>query len=116
MTSFEGLLIWQNARAMRIAVRDLTENMRDAVLRDQMCRAALSIMNNIAEGSERPSRIDFRRFLGMARGSCGELRNQLIIAVDDGWLASDTHAELNDALIRLGKMISAMMAHLAGAT
>jgi four helix bundle protein len=114
MSRFENLVVWQRARELRIARRDLAKNVRCLELRDQMTRAAMSLMANIAEGSERGSRADFRRFLLMARGSCGELRNHLIVAHDDGFISRETFRHLHDASCRLGKMLSALIATLSG--
>ncbi|CAN5564212.1 four helix bundle protein [soil metagenome] len=78
--SFEDLEIWQ--RACRLVV-DIFKGFRackEFTLKDQICRAALSIPSNVAEGSERGSAKDFAHFLNIAKGSCGELRTQLYIA------------------------------------
>ncbi len=78
--SFEDLEVWQ--RACRLVV-DIFKNFRackEFTLKDQICRAALSIPSNIAEGAERGSARDFAHFLNIAKGSCGELRTQLYIA------------------------------------
>ena len=64
--------------------------MRDRELKDQMRRAALSVMANIAEGSERATAADFRRILGIAHGSCGELRSHLVAAMDDRLMGADS--------------------------
>jgi four helix bundle protein len=78
--SFEDLEVWQ--RGCRLVV-DIFKNFRHSkefTLKDQICRAALSIPSNIAEGAERGSAKDFAHFLNIAKGSCGELRTQLYIA------------------------------------
>ncbi len=78
--SFEDLEVRQ--RACRLVV-DIFKNFRackEFTLKDQICRAALSIPSNIAEGAERGSARDFAHFLNIAKGSCGELRTQLYIA------------------------------------
>ena len=114
MSRFENLQVWQRARALRIEVRDLSRGIRCAELRDQITRAAMSVMANIAEGSERGSQADFRRFLVMARGSCGELRNHLIVAHDDGLVDRGRFARLHDESCQIGKMLSALIASLGG--
>ena len=113
MSRFEGLLIWQRARAMRVMIRDATQAMSDWELKDQMRSAALSVMSNIAEGSERSTDADFRRFLAMAHGSCGELRSQLIVALEDRWVDQPSYDRLNGQIIEVGKMIAGFMKALA---
>jgi len=72
---FEELVVWQKARKLTDMVYELTrrrEFARDFGLQDQLRRAAVSIMSNIAEGFERGSDTEFGRFLVIAKGSCGE--------------------------------------------
>lgn len=94
---FEGLFAWQKARALTKAIYAVSQTGRfakDFGLSGQIQRAAVSVMSNIAEGFERRSRTDFQRFLEMARGSCGEVRAQLYIAADIGYLTEAQFAEL----------------------
>lgn len=81
--AFEDLIAWQ--KAMDVAVDVYTHSdrhpfARDFAMRDQVHRAAMSVPSNIAEGFERGSRAEFHRFLGIAKGSCGELSTQLQLA------------------------------------
>ncbi len=83
---FEDLVAWQKARELRWAVRDMTRAPRfkqEYEVSDQVRRAALSVMSNIAEGYERASRAEFARFLATAKASCGEVRSLLYAALDD---------------------------------
>jgi four helix bundle protein len=90
VTRFEELLVWQKAKRLCVEVYRVTGAgpfMRDFGLRDQIQRAAVSVMSNIAEGFERNSRAEFARFLAIARGSAGEVRAR------STWLVSwDTFA------------------------
>ena len=113
MSRFEGLLIWQRARALRIMIRDATETMPDRNLKDQMRRAAQSVMSNIAEGSERSTKADFRRFLAMAHGSIGEIRNHLVIANDDRYIDQASYDTMHPLAIELSKMIAGFMKALS---
>jgi four helix bundle protein len=86
---FEDLIAWQKARALTQAIYQATRQgafVRDFGLSGQIQRAAVSIMSNIAEGFERGSRAEFHQFLSMAKSSCAELRSQLYVAFDVGYL------------------------------
>jgi four helix bundle protein len=89
---FEELDVWQRARELTRSVYDLSDQgafARDFGLRDQMRRAAVSVMSNIAEGFESRTQGLFIEFLGRARGSAGELRAQLYVALDREYLTPD---------------------------
>jgi four helix bundle protein len=83
------LIAWQKARELTQAIykNRQTEPFRlDRGLRDQIRRAAVSVMSNIAEGYERSNPGDFHRFLSIAKTSCAELRSQLYVALDTNYL------------------------------
>lgn len=83
VNKFEDLIAWQKAHALAVQIYQLTAKdlfSRDFGLKDQIQRAAVSVMSNIAEGFERYSRAEFRQFLSIARGSVAEVRSQLYIA------------------------------------
>jgi len=95
---FEDLEVWQKARELTSLIyRYSTDGAfsRDFGLRDQMRRASVSIMSNIAEGFESQTQVLFIQYLGHAKGSAGELRAQLYIAFEQNYL---TQAEFNSAL------------------
>src|SRR5262245_37237669 len=88
--NFEELKAWQKARELAGYVYELTRKnpfARDYGLRDQIQRAASSVMHNIAEGFEAGSDPEFARFLKMARRSAGEVQSQLYLALDVGYIA-----------------------------
>jgi len=78
--TFEDLIVWQQAIDLAASIYGALEKSRDFSFRDQLQRAAVSISSNIAEGYERGSNADFIRFLYYAKGSCGEVRSQLVLA------------------------------------
>jgi len=78
--NFEDLRIWQDARALVKQVYSDMCKIRDYGFRDQIQRAGISVMNNIAEGFERHSDIEFARFLDIAKGSAGEVRSMYYAA------------------------------------
>jgi four helix bundle protein len=94
---FEDLIAWQNARELTARTYLVTNQgafARDFGLRDQIRRAAVSIMSNVAEGFERKTPNDFRHFLLIAKASCAELRSQLYIALDVRYLERGVFDEL----------------------
>jgi len=115
--TFEELLIYQRARELTNAVYALSRAGafgRDFGLVDQIRRAAVSVMSNIAEGFERGSSTEFVQFLFIAKGSCGEVRAQIQIAADQQYIAAAEHARLTDLCRRTSGMISNFIAHLQG--
>ena len=101
--SFEELEVWQRACRQAVEVCRTFEDCRNWTFRDQIQRAALSVPSNIAEGAERNSPPDFKRFLSIALGSNSELRTQLYIAARIGLVTEI------DPLIAENKEISAML-------
>ena len=84
---FEDIEAWQKARELTKAIYAMSNDgqfARDFGLRDQIRRASVSIMSNIAEGFERTGDAEFRHFRSMAKGSVGEVRAQLYVALDTG--------------------------------
>ena len=102
-TRFEELICWQEARRLTRVIYTRFQSCRDFSFRDQICRASVSVMNNIAEGFERATRKDFARFLDQAKGSSGEVRSMLYAATDLGYVgeedAGDVRAALQQALV-----------------
>ena len=112
---FEDLEIWKDARVLTRAIYQLTSDSRfskDFGLRDQIRRAAVSIMSNIAEGFERGGNQEFIQFLYVAKASCGEVRSQLYVAMDQSYLAQKDGEELAMSFKRLSIMISNLMDYL----
>ena len=88
--TFEDLEIWKDARALTWEIYQLTRDSKfsnDFALRDQIRRAAVSIMSNIAEGFERGGNQEFIQFLYVAKASCGEVRSQLYVTLDQSYIA-----------------------------
>ena len=82
MRCFEELRIWQESRLLVKDVYRLTNNLKDYGFRDQLQRATISIMNNVAEGSESGSDKLFVKYLSIARGSCSEVKSMLYVCED----------------------------------
>lgn len=107
--SFEDLQVWQDARMIVKSIYELTaeENLaKDFGFNDQLQRAAISIMNNISEGFERDNNKDFRNLLSYAKGSAGELRSILYIALDLNYITQKQFDELYSLSIKVITQIS----------
>lgn len=107
--SFEDLRVWQSGIELVKQIYLLTgdgELKRDFGLRDQLRRAAVSIPTNIAEGFERSSRKEYLLFLNIAKGSAGELRSLLRVALDVGYLEKSKHDELRESVVILSRSLS----------
>jgi four helix bundle protein len=86
--------------------------LKDFGLRDQIRRAAISVMSNIAEGFERGGNQEFVQFLYVAKASCGEVRSQLYVALDQGYVTADNSEKLLQLFRRLSGMISNLITYL----
>lgn len=112
---FEDIQAWQEARkltSMVYKVSSETKIAKDYGLCDQMRRSAISIMSNIAEGYGRRSEKEFVRFLNIAHGSLLELRSNLYVALDLGYLSQDEHLLINKHSEKVGRMIWSLRNHI----
>ncbi len=109
---FEDILAWQKARVLTREIYGLFRNNKDFGFRDQIERASVSIMNNVAEGFERNGDKEFRNFLFIAKGSCGEVRPMLILAFDLGYIGQNDFQSLSELSIEISKMLHVFMKRL----
>jgi four helix bundle protein len=113
--NFEELEIWKEARRITQEIYRLTGGSKfskDFGLSNQIQRAAISIMSNIAEGFERGGNQEFIQFLYVAKGSCGEVRSQLYVALDQEYVDQKVADSLLTVLKRLSVMIKHLFDHL----
>jgi len=112
---FEDIGAWQRGRELARLIYQMTNReplARDFGLRDQLRRAAVSVVSNIAEGFERGGTGEFRQFLSQAKGSAGEIRAQLYVALDAG-LVSEEEFNVAYALAdKTGQMIAGLIRYL----
>ena len=104
---FEDLKCWQKARFLAIEVYKITNNpsfSKDYGLKDQIRRAAVSVPSNIAEGFERGGNKELIQFLYIAKGSCGEVRTQLYLAKDFGYLSESEFQNLLNISVDITKL------------
>ena len=106
--AFEDLDVWKRSSRLSANIYKKMNDLKDYGFRDQITRAGLSIPCNIAEGIERKSNKEAVNFLSYARGSCGELRTQIYIGMDIGYIPEDE----GKRWIAETKEISAMLAGL----
>ena len=111
MVSFRDLIAWQKARELTKAIYLATRQdkfARDYGLCGQIQRASVSIMSNIAEGYERANLGDFHRFLSIAKASCAEVRSQLYVALDIGYITADVFKQLITHADEVGRIIGGL--------
>jgi four helix bundle protein len=105
---FEDLDVWKRAAKLSADIYNALRELRDYGFKDQITRSGLSIPSNIAEGFERASQKECLNFLSYAKGSCGELRTQIYIGMDIGYVDK----QIGRTLIQETNEISAMLGGL----
>ena len=112
---FEDIESWKKSRELAKSVYRITLNQpfaRDFGLRDQIRRASVSILSNIAEGFERDGDKEFVQFLSLAKGSCGEVRAQLYVALDQQYIAAEEFSSLSASATEISRMLSGFIKYL----
>lgn len=112
---FEEMEVWKGSRVIVNRVYDMSDKgifARDYALKDQMRKAAISVMSNIGEGAERDGDNENIVFLSYSKGSVGELRSQLYIALDRKYIDEKEFKEIYDILMKQGALIKGYMRYL----
>lgn len=112
---FEDLACWKKGRELTRAVYRASKSgefNRDFALRDQIRRECISITSNIAEGFERGGDKEFLQFLSLAKGSCGEVRSQLYVALDEAYPSESQFQAMKETAIGASRAIAGMMGYL----
>ena len=109
---FEELRIWQSAREQCKVIYQTFSKNKDFGFKDQIQRAAVSVMNNIAEGFERRTKKDFAHFLDLSKGSSGEVRSMLYLAEDRRYLSQSAAENLRTEYKNLSQSIGALASKL----
>jgi four helix bundle protein len=115
IAKFEDIVAWQKARELTreiYARTKLGQFARDFGLRDQIQRASVSSMSNIAEGFDRGGDKEFIQFLSMSKGSCGEIKSHLYVALDQEYVTRDQFSQLYDRADEVSRVLSGFMAYL----
>lgn len=116
---FEDIEAWKLAREstkLTYEISSIGDFGRDFGLKDQIRRSSVSIMSNIAEGFERDGDKEFVQFLAVAKGSCGEARSQLYVALDQGYINQEQFDKAYTSLNETGKRIGGFMKYLQQST
>lgn len=106
---FENIISWKKAKEMSISVYQLFKRNHDFGFRDQIQRACVSIMNNIAEGFERKGNKEFKNYLFIAKGSCAEVRSMLYLALDFGYISNSSFTELLPKTEEISRLLSGLI-------
>ncbi|MGA7593707.1 MAG: four helix bundle protein [Gallionella sp.] len=110
MTRFEELEVWKRSARLSANLYKALADLRDFGFRDQITRAGLSIPSNIAEGHERNSDKELANFLNYAKGSAGELRTQIYIGMEIGYISKENGRDWLAECEELSKMLHGLMA------
>ncbi len=111
----EDIIVWQKAKSLTINIYKASNHgsfAKDFGLRDQIRRAAVSIPSNIAEGFGRGGNREFLQFLSIAKGSLYELKTQLVIAFEIGYINEIEYNKLKNDAEEIGKLITGFMNYL----
>ena len=106
---FEDLQIWQKAKELSLISYKFFNQNKDYRFRDQIQAAAVSVMNNIAEGFERMGNEEFRKFLFISKGSCGEVRSMLYLALDLKYISKSEFDKLTSLAVEISKMLATLI-------
>ena len=113
MREFESLNVWKEAKAITLDIYEIFKDCRDYGFKDQIQRASVSIMNNIAEGSESGSDAKFINFLNIAKGSCGEVRSMLYLCSALGFCTPETETTLQARCKKISGGITRLIEYLS---
>jgi len=109
---FEKLDVWRKSARLSAELYKAFADSRDFGFKDQITRSGLSVPSNIAEGMERSSEKDKARFLWIAKGSCAELRTQLYIAIEIGYLPTEVGKQFLSDTMEISRMLTGLIKHM----
>ena len=112
ITKFEDIEAWKEARVLVKKLYIITGELKDFAFVNQINRAAVSVMSNIAEGFDRSSNKEFIQYLVVSRGSVSEVKSLLYVALDNGYINSSVFAELADRCDRISGLLNGFIRYL----
>jgi four helix bundle protein len=110
---FEKLQVWKRSARLSAELYKTLRDLRDFGFKDQITRSGLSVPSNIAEGMVRGTAKDKRRFLLIAKGSCAELRTQIYIGIDIGYIEKSSGSRWIQETREIAAMLSGLISKLA---
>lgn len=110
--SFREIIAWQKSRQLTVAVYKAFADCRDYSFRDQIQRASVSIMNNIAEGYAKHSSKGFKNYLLISKGSAAEVESMLVLAFDLEYINDEIYQGLTAQVIEVSKILSGFIKKL----
>ena len=106
---FEDIISWQKSKELSLLIYKVFKDNKDFGFRDQIQRASVSMMNNIAEGFERRGDKEFKYFLFVAKGSCGEVRSMLYLALSLGYMNKEQHERYYNLSLEISRLLSGLI-------
>lgn len=113
---FEEIVAWQKAKILSVGIYQAFETSRDFGFRDQIQRATVSIMNNIAEGFERQTNKEFLQYLYISKGSCAEVRSMLYLADELSYIENKLVLKLTEDTVEVTKILNGLIKSLNAKT
>ena len=110
---FEDIVAWQKANELTLLIYKTFRSSKDFGFRDQIQRASVSIMNNIAEGFERRGDKEFKHFLFIAKGSCGEVRSMLYLALSLEYVTKEQYLKYYALSTEISRLLSGFIKTLS---
>ncbi|MDR3226678.1 MAG: four helix bundle protein [Prevotellaceae bacterium] len=109
---FEDIIAWQKAKELTLKIYLIFSDSKDFGFKDQIQRASVSVMNNIAEGYERKTNNEFKQFLYIAKGSCGEVRSMSILAKELNRINETDYQTIFSLSIEISMILSGLIKKL----
>ena len=110
--NFKELKVWQEAKELAIFCYNSLGTLKDYSFKDQLCRAVVSISNNIAEGFDRQNNKEFKHFLLISKGSCAEVQSMAYLALELAYISKDQFNQIIEKAEIISKMLSKLIGHL----
>jgi len=106
---FEEIISWQKGKELTITIYSFFKNCKDFSFKNQIERASVSVMNNIAEGFERRTNKELRNFLFIAKGSAGEVRSMLNLGLELGYIQKEDFKKMYNLTIEISRLLSGLI-------